>query len=158
MENEGIRVYRLRPMGGNQVLLSTMGASSVVESVERDRQLLKRWFKIIRPWKETDINESVLIKVDDAIVRVIVREENPTRGHSWCQKLRVGKCALSSPSVTRVADFVKSMEILGQKLPPAKQRNDERQTMEEDPTAQILRVNLGKINAEFSEANSRPKS
>ncbi|GAB4832369.1 hypothetical protein Ancab_006385, partial [Ancistrocladus abbreviatus] len=54
MENEGIRVYRLRPMGGNQVLMSTMGASSVVESVERDRQLLERWFKIIRPWKETD--------------------------------------------------------------------------------------------------------
>ncbi|GAB4860851.1 hypothetical protein Ancab_036012 [Ancistrocladus abbreviatus] len=28
------------------------------------------------------INESVLIKVDDAIFRVIVREENPARGHS----------------------------------------------------------------------------
>ncbi|GAB4860848.1 hypothetical protein Ancab_036009 [Ancistrocladus abbreviatus] len=98
MENEGIRGYRLQPMGGNLVLISTMGASSVVESVERDRQLLERWFKIIRPWKETN------------------------------------------------------------KLPLMKQRNDEVQTMEEDPTAQRLPFNLGKINAEFSEANSRPKS
>ncbi|GAB4860853.1 hypothetical protein Ancab_036014 [Ancistrocladus abbreviatus] len=45
-----------------------------------------------------------------------------------------------------------------QKLPLMKQRNDEVQTMEEDPTAQRLPFNLGKINAEFSEANSRPKS
>ncbi|GAB4860953.1 hypothetical protein Ancab_036113 [Ancistrocladus abbreviatus] len=161
MENEGIRGYRLQPIGGNLVLILAMGASCVVESVERDRHLLERWFKIIRPWKEIDAKfhymhgmriafdlslvngeisfSSITVQeaeiVDDATFCVIVWEENPTRGHSWCWKQRVGKCALSSPSVTRVADSVKSMEILGQKLRPVRQRNDEGQAMEEDPMA-----------------------